>query len=281
MENASRAFLDAVRKPMRQIRTAIGAATVNPSLLTGAERIQYEGYLRREEENAAIPSLAKEELTIKEIVRRTGLSRGLARRILRGQRSDVFRLRESSLELHMPWLDERWASGERNGALLWRRLRQQGFRGSLRVITGWATRLRQADKTDNALTRTPAARTIARLLTIGRDQLSKSETVTVAAVEAGVPPLVEAREILAAFQRMVRKRLTDVLDPWLERAKSSLIASFANGVLKDKTAVAAAVTSPWSNGQTDGQITKLKLIKRQMYGRGKLDLPQARVIGAT
>jgi len=52
-------------------------------------------------------------------------------------------------------------------------------------------------------------------------------------------------------------------------------------VLKDKAAVAAAITSPWSNGQTGGQITKLKLVKRQMYGRGKLDLLQARVIGAT
>jgi transposase len=59
MENASRAFLDAVRKSMRQIRSAIGAATINPSLLTAAERIQYEGYLRREEENEAILGLAK------------------------------------------------------------------------------------------------------------------------------------------------------------------------------------------------------------------------------
>jgi len=51
-------------------------------------------------------------------------------------------------------------------------------------------------------------------------------------------------------------------------------------VLKDREAVTAAVSLPWSNGQTEGQITKLKLVKRQMYGRGKLDLLQARVIGA-
>jgi hypothetical protein len=59
MENASRAFLDAVQKSMRQIRRAIGAATINPDLLTAAERIQYEGYLRREEANAVILGLAK------------------------------------------------------------------------------------------------------------------------------------------------------------------------------------------------------------------------------
>ncbi len=52
MENASHAFLDAVRKSMRQIRAAIGAATINPGLLTAAEKLQYEGYLRREEANA-------------------------------------------------------------------------------------------------------------------------------------------------------------------------------------------------------------------------------------
>jgi transposase len=79
---------------------------------------------------------------------------------------------------------------------------------------------------------------------------------------------------------MIRKKSLADLEPWLERAQTSLVASFANGVVKDKKAVSAAITSPWSNGQTEGQITKLKLVKRQMYGRGKLDLLQARVIGA-
>jgi transposase len=117
-------------------------------------------------------------------------------------------------------------------------------------------------------------------MTIGRDGLSKAESVTVAAIESGVPLLVEARELIASFQAMVRKKSLAELEPWLERARSSLVASFANGVVKDKAAVSAAITSPWSNGQTEGQITKLKLVKRQMYGRGKLDLLQARVIGA-
>lgn len=56
--------------------------------------------------------------------------------------------------------------------------------------------------------------------------------------------------------------------------------SVANGVTKDKAAVTAAIASPWSNGQTEGQITKLKLVKRQIYGRAKLALLEARLIGA-
>src|ERR1700691_4962526 len=82
MENASRAFLDAVRKSMRQIRSVVGAATINPKLLTAAERIQYEGFLRREEDNAAILRLAKDGIAIKEIVCRTWCSRCFVRRIL-------------------------------------------------------------------------------------------------------------------------------------------------------------------------------------------------------
>jgi transposase len=66
----------------------------------------------------------------------------------------------------------------------------------------------------------------------------------------------------------------------VERARAGLVASFARGVTNDEAAVRAAIILPWSNGQTEGQITRLKLVRRQMYGRGKLDLLQARLIGA-
>ncbi|MGY4376220.1 transposase [Bradyrhizobium sp. i1.3.6] len=281
MENASRAFLDAVRKSMRQIRTVIGATTIDPKLLTAAERIQYEGYLRREETNAAILALSKNGIPIKQIVRQTGHSRQLVRQAIRGERHDVFRTRQSSLDLHLPWLDDQWASGCRNGAELWRRLTARGFRGSLRVISEWATRRRRAEKPDaRKLQRIPSARTIARLMTISGDLLTKAETVTVAAIEAGVPSLVEAREIIAEFHLMIRRRAEAGLTPWIDRARASLVTSFASGVTKDEAAVRAAITSPWSNGQTEGQITRLKLVRRQMYGRGKIDLLQARLIGA-
>ncbi|RJG52585.1 ISL3 family transposase [Sphingobium terrigena] len=282
MENASHAFLDAVRRSMRQIRCAIGAMSIKPELLTAAERLQYEGYLHREETNAAILALSKDGVAIKEIVRRTGHSRGTVRRILRGERSDVFRTRETSLETYLPWLDQQWAAGRHNGAALWRSLQAQGFRGSLRVVTEWATRRWRADKVDaDTLQRVPSARTIARLMTIERNDLTKAETLTVAAVENGVPSLVEARQIIDGFHLMIRRKAGADLDPWIIRARASLVASFANGVARDIAAVRAAVVSQWSNGQTEGQITKLKLVKRQMYGRGKLDLLEARLIGAT
>jgi transposase len=70
-----------------------------------------------------------------------------------------------------------------------------------------------------------------------------------AAIEAGVASLVEAREIIATFQTMIRKGMLEVLDPWIDRARASIVASLANGIVKDKAAVSAAITSPWSTGK--------------------------------
>jgi transposase len=77
-----------------------------------------------------------------------------------------------------------------------------------------------------------------------------------------------------------RSRAADKLDAWIAAARDGLLSSFANGIAADRNSVHPALVHPWSNGQTEGQITKLKLVKRQMYGRAKLDLLRARLLGA-
>ncbi len=79
---------------------------------------------------------------------------------------------------------------------------------------------------------------------------------------------------------MIRTKAAVSLDGWIEHARVSLVAPLARGVAKDIAAIRAAIIEPWSNGQTEGHITRLKLVKRQMYGRAKLDLLEARLIGA-
>jgi transposase len=90
--------------------------------------------------------------------------------------------------------------------------------------------------------------------------------------------LVPARDLVERFHRMVRDRDPDALPAWIIDAAGSVLASFGKGIVADQAAVLAALTQPWSNGQTEGQITRLKLVKRQMYGRAKLDLLRARLI---
>ncbi len=176
MENGTRGFLDAVRRSMRQVREVVGAASIDPALLTAAERIQYEGYLRREEADAAICALAEAGVPIRRICQRLGHSRKVVRAVLRGERTDVFRVRQSSLDAYLPWLDAQWDAGSRNATELWRRAKGQGCRGSLRVVGEWATRRRRAEQAKiERLQRVPSARTLARWLTMGRDRLTKAE----------------------------------------------------------------------------------------------------------
>lgn len=120
---------------MRAIRSAIGSSIVDPKLLTRAERLQYDGYLRRQETNESILTLSKQGTPIKQIVKRTGHSRKLVRSVLRGQRDDIFRIRQSSLETYLPWLDCQWENGARNATALWRQLNSHGFRGCLGVVS--------------------------------------------------------------------------------------------------------------------------------------------------
>lgn len=116
-------------------------------------------------------------------------------------------------------------------------------------------------------------------MTLERNNLTKAQ-MTVAAIEVRLPDLVEARDAIENFLEMLRRKSKDDLEARIDRAGKSLVASFANGVIRDRAAVQNAITSIWSNGQTEGQITKLKIIKRQMYVRGKRDLLEARIVGA-
>lgn len=187
--------------------------------------------------------------------------------------------RANSLEPWLTSLEEAWSGGCRNGAELWRRLRAQGFGGSLRVVGEWATRRRRSERADGAIaSRLPPARTIARTMLSGRDHLSRSEAVMVGAIERALPALATAPDLVERFHRMVRARASDALPAWVSEATTSMLAPFGRGIAADKAAVSAALTTPWSNGPTEGYVTKLKLIRRQMYGRGKLDLLRARLV---
>lgn len=92
-----------------------------------------------------------------------------------------------------------------------------------------------------------------------------------------------ASDIARTFADIVKHRRSSELRGWIDRATASTVPAeiqrFARGLLPEYDAIAAALALPWSNGQTDGQINRLKLVKRQMYGHAKLDLLGQRFLG--
>ncbi len=111
-----------------------------------------------------------------------------------------------------------------------------------------------------------------------------AEQATLKQMQQASADLVEGYPLLQEFLTMVHQRTgEEQLDIWLSKAKlSSLVdlRNFAAGLELDKVAVRAGLSEKWSNGQTEGQVNRLKLKKREMYGRAKFDLLQRRVLDA-
>jgi transposase len=126
----------------------------------------------------------------------------------------------------------------------------------------------------------PSARTVAKMLTTHRhgDTTQQVELLTI--ITKATPDIITARDQLDAFHEIVRDRKPEALGPWLCEAEGGPLASFVTGLRADLAAVEAGLREKWSSGQVEGTINKLKLLKRQMYGRANLDLLEARLMSA-
>jgi transposase len=113
------------------------------------------------------------------------------------------------------------------------------------------------------------------------ERRSAEDRTLLAALREGSPVLDAAVELAEEFAALVRGREPERLDPWLRRAQDGPVAAlrrFAKRLLADLGAVRAAVSLGWSNGQVEGQINRLKMLKRQMFGRAGLDLLERRFL---
>ena len=116
------------------------------------------------------------------------------------------------------------------------------------------------------------------------DELEDHEKDWLTRLKSACESVGKVHELADRFQKLVKQRAATDLNEWIQAAKSSGLAdlrNFAMGLQRDIDAVSNALKLPWSNGQTEGQVHRLKMIKRQMYGRAKFDLLRKRVLQAS
>ena len=253
---------------------------------------------RRQARYETVHRLRVEGKTIREIATELGMGQNTIQRLLRAAscpRPAQRRAQPTVLTEFEPYLRERWNAGEQNGQHLLRELRARGDRGSQATLYGLLGRWRMGPRHSGPYARPPAPaaprppplrpspREVSWLLLRPPEDLSPLEAASVNDLLGRAARVATMRELVQIFFTLLGERQGDQLDVWLERAAASGVrelAAFAEGIRRDEDAIRAAGELPWSQGQTEGHVHRLKRLKRQMYGRANLDLLRRRVLGS-
>jgi transposase len=207
-------------------------------------------------------------------------------------------VRQSKLTPWLGQLEKSWQAGNTNASQLWREIRALGFSGCLGLVSRWAIAQRnllpaesrycrqQTPHVKPALSRQVnpvpwSAQRASWLIMLDDDKLDDEEKLARLRMLTADPELVTVDRMARQFIRIIKERQTDKLDQWLDDIATDglkALLSFAKGIRADLNAVRNALKMCWSNGQVEGQNNRLKFIKRQMYGRAKLDLLRKRVL---
>lgn len=295
---------DALRAAAGRHREAVTAAIagIGPASQAGREQPRVVGTtgpaleaLRRQRRDerrarhAAIRRLREEGVPPRLIAPVVGMSqRGVERWSAAGGAPEHRRPPVSSvLDPFRPYLERRWEAGCRKATHLWRDIRERGFRGSVQTVARWAAGRRAVLSRDpvpatagSAAVRRPSRRRCAWLLGCEPDKVSPEERDLVDRIAAAAPALGTAADLARRFAAMIRGGDAADLDTWLTSARKSELAGFAEGIGRDLDAVRAAITEPWSTSPVEGQINRVKTVKRQMYGRAGHALLRMRVLAA-
>lgn len=202
--------------------------------------------------------------------------------------------RPTKLDGHHAYLQQRWTAGCHNACQLLAELRQQGYQGGQTMVRTYLATLRRAAGTTPpssgpaAGARQPSGprtrpRQLKWLLLRAVEELADAEYEIVRQVCQHNPEVKVARSLVVEFQGLVRRREPQGLARWVERARASGVpelGSFARGVERDFAAVYAGLEEEWSQGIVEGHVNRLKMLKRQTYGRANFDLLRIRVLYA-
>jgi transposase len=244
-----------------------------------------------------VQRLRVQGLGYRQIAHRIGLHRATVRKYAAAPacpQPAPRRGRRRGIDPFLPYLRERWEAGEQRVTVLWRDLRERGYQGNYQrvavAVAPWRDSPAPCGRRPKRLgPGEPAARRcmprqVAWWLGRPDEDLTDRQRATLTALIAGRPTLAEARTLALEFARLVRERDGAAFESWLVAAEASGLAAlrgFAAGLRRDQAAVQAALDHDWSSGQVEGQINRLKLVKRSMYGRAGLPLLRRRFLLAS
>jgi transposase len=265
---------------------------------TRAEAIRQTRRSKRFERYQAVVALHQQGLGARTIARQVGISRNTVRSYLAAEtfpEQGLRSKRRSLLDPYLPYLRERWQAGCQNAAQLQHEIEARGYRGSHTIvrtlISEWRARAPQAARRTTGPKRkapvsTPrrlSSRQASFLLIKQPGALTETQRTYLEQITQASDDLKLAYELTQEFVTMIRQHQADPFDGWLTRVKAHApreLKSFAVGLRRDYQAVRAGLSRPQSNAQVEGQITRLKLLKRQMYGKAHFDLLRLRVLHA-
>jgi transposase len=240
---------------------------------------------RMRDQHAAVQALAARGLGLRAIARELGVDRKTARRFAQAATSDEAVARAVSrptvLDRYQPHLHRRWNQGCHDAAVLHAEITALGYRGSLRTVYRYLQPLRTG--TGPAML-TPPVLKIGEVTSWLRraEDLEPCQQQLLADLRGHCSQLDRLAGHVTSFAKMMTKRTGEQdLTGWLERVEADdqpELHTFAAGIRHDLAAVTAGLTLPYSSGSTEGNVNRIKAIKRQMYGRASLDLLRKRVI---
>jgi transposase len=236
-------------------------------------------------------TLSRQDVSAHQIARQLGIARATVAKLLRALAVPDLATpaRPRKIDPYLPSLRERWTAGEHNARTLWKEIHGQGSPCSAiavrRIISSWRSSAPQPGVRGIPL---PAkeevidysTRRTRWLLCKPMHDLSEREAY-VTALKQLSPPIAQAQRLLATFRTLLSARHEERLAPFVAQCEQSGISElvgFARGLRPDFAAVQAALRYDWSQGPIEGQINRLKLLKRQLYGRAKFDLLRQRVL---
>ncbi len=190
------------------------------------------------------------------------------------------------IDSHLTYIEKRWADGCRNATLLWRELTALGFQGRYMIVKTWAAQrrgddIKTAHKPGNSSTwALPSTSRIARLLLTGDAVANTPEATFVASLLMKVSTLADTVAVAKRLALLLRHKSEELLTDILDAAGSTMLRPFITELRKDIGAVQAALELPWTTSPVEGQISRLKMLKRTMYGRAGFSLLRARVLHA-